>query len=157
MSADRLALILARQKEAHDQRTAESEEERRRALEKERRVEKLLETWTATQGSLRAVVAELNAAMTANGVVLSHREETFLAGVRHSAEIGYAQPPEYVSTGLSLRLYLNAQGLLTVAIVGMGRPIKNEKMKLGDFVERVQREWLLDFLEITVEAEADRK
>lgn len=157
MSGDRLALILAKQKQAHDQRTAASEEKRRRELEKERRVQKLLETWIATQDTLRAVVAELNRAMQANGVKLKYQEETSLAGVRHSAEITYAQPQEYISTGLSLRLYLNAQGSLTVAIVGMGRPIKNEKIKLADFVEDVQRGWLLDFLEATAEVEAGQK
>ncbi|HYJ81241.1 MAG TPA: hypothetical protein VEW26_00130, partial [Allosphingosinicella sp.] len=104
MSADRLALILARQKQAHDQRAAASEEKRRRELEKEGRVQKLLESWAAAQASLNAVVAELNEAMEANGVTLRYREETSLAGVRHSAEIGYARPQEYISTGLSLRL-----------------------------------------------------
>ncbi|HLL29767.1 MAG TPA: hypothetical protein VK403_02110 [Allosphingosinicella sp.] len=157
MSGDRLALILAKQKQAHDQRTAASEEKRRRELEKGKRVLKLVETWTATQGSLKAVVAELNRAMQANGVTLRYREETTLPGVRHSAEITYTQPQEYISTGLSLRLYLNAQGLLTITIVGMGRPIKSEKIKLTDFVEEVQRGWLLDFLEATVEAEAGQK
>ena len=156
MSGDRLALILSRQKQAHDQRTAASEEKRRRELEKERRVQKLVETWTATQGTLRAVIAELNRAMQANGVSLEYREEPSLAGVRRSAEITYARPQEYISTGLSLRLYLNSQGLLTITIVGMGRPIKNEKIKLTDFVEEVQRDWLLDFLEATAEAEAGR-
>ncbi|HET9637816.1 MAG TPA: hypothetical protein VFP12_01265 [Allosphingosinicella sp.] len=154
MSGDRLALILARQKQAYDQRTAASEEKRRRELEKERRVQKLLDAWTATQATLRAVVAELNRAMQANGVSLRHREETSLAGALRSAEITYAQPQEYISTGLSLRLYLSSQGLLTVTIAGMGRPIKNEKIKLTDFVEEVQRAWLLDFLEATAEAEA---
>ena len=157
MSGDRLALILAKQKQAHDQRTAASEEKRRRELEKERRVQKLLETWTAAQAGLRGVVAELNRAMQANGVALRYREENSLAGVRHSAEISYAQPQEYISTGLSLRLFLNAQGQLTVTIVGMGRPIKSEKMKLSDFTEEVQRGWLLDFLEATAEVEAGRK
>ncbi|HYJ81663.1 MAG TPA: hypothetical protein VEW26_02320, partial [Allosphingosinicella sp.] len=71
--------------------------------------------------------------------------------------ITYARPQEYISTGLSLRLYLNAQGLLTITIVGMGRPIKSEKMKLPDFVQEVQRSWLLDFLEATAEAEAGQK
>jgi len=157
MSGDRLALILAMQKQAHDQRTAVSEEKRRRELEKERRVQKLLETWTASQATLNAVIAELNRAMQANGVVLRCREETPLAGVRRSAEIIYAQPQEYISTGLSLRLYLNSQGLLTITIAGMGRPIKNEKIKLTDFVEEVQRGWLLDFLEATAEAEAGQR
>jgi hypothetical protein len=157
MSGDRLALILARQKQAYDQRTAELEEKRRHELEKERRVQKLLETWLATQASLQAVVEELNQAMQANGVSLRYREEPSLAGVRHTAVITYAQPQEYISTGLSLRLYLNAQGLLTVTIIGMGRPIKNEKMKLADFAEDVQRNWLLDFLEATSEAEAGLK
>jgi hypothetical protein len=156
MSGDRLALILARQKQAHDQRAAASEEKRRRELEKERRVQKLLETWDATQATLKGIVAELNRAMQGNGVALRHREET-LAGVRRSAEITYAQPQEYISTGLSLRLYLNSQGLLTVTILGMGRPIKNEKLKLTDFVDEVQRSWLLDFLEATAEAEAERR
>jgi hypothetical protein len=157
MSGDRLALILARQKQAHDQRSAASEEKRRRELEKERRVQKLLETWAATQATLGAVIAELNQAMQANGVSLRYREETPLPGVRRSAEITYAQPREYISMGLSLRLYLNSQGLLTIAIVGMGRPIKNDKMKLADFVESVQRGWLLDFLEATAEAEAGQQ
>ena len=157
MSADRLALILARQKQAYDERTAASEEKRRRELEKERRVQRLLETWGASQAGLRAVVAELNGAMGANGVTLRYREESSLAGARHSAEISYAQPQEYVATGLSLRLYLSSQGQLTVTILGMGRPIKSEKMKLTDFVEEVQRAWLLDFLEATAEAEAERR
>ena len=157
MSGDRLALILAKQKQSHDLRAAASEEKRRRELEKERRVQKLLETWTATQASLRAVIAELNRAMQANGVALKYREEAPPAGVSRTAEITYAEPQEYVLTGLSLRLYLNSQGLLTVTIVGMGRPIKNEKIKLSDFVEEVQRNWLLDFLEATAEAEAERK
>lgn len=156
MSGERLALILARQKQAYDQRTAASEEKRRRELEKERRVQKLLETWTATQATLRAVIAELNRAMQANGVSLKYREEASPAGVSRTAEVTYAQPQEYIATGLSLRLYLNSQGLLTVTIVGVGRPIKNEKIKLSDFVEEVQRAWLLDFLEATAEAEAGR-
>jgi hypothetical protein len=157
MSGDRLALILTRQKQAYDQRTAESEEKRRRELEKERRVQKLLETWNDTQVSLRAVIAELNRVMQTNGVSLRYREETSLAGVRRSAEITYDRPQEYILTGLSLRLYLNSQGLLTITIVGMGRPIKNEKIKLTDFVEEVQRGWLLDFLEATAEAEAGER
>ncbi|HEU0133377.1 MAG TPA: hypothetical protein VFR28_01015 [Allosphingosinicella sp.] len=157
MSGDRLALILAKQKQAHDQRTAELEEQRRRELEKERRVQKLLEAWSHSQATLKAVVAELNQAMKANGVVLRHREETSLAGLRRSAEITYDQPQEYISMGLSLRLYLSSQGLLTVAIVGLGRPIKNEKIKLTDFVEEVQRAWLLDFLEATADAEAGER
>ena len=157
MSGDRLALILARQKQAHDQRTAALEEKRRRELEKERRVQKHLETWIASQTTLRGVIADLNGAMQANGVALSYREETPLAGVRRSAEITYAQPQEYISTGLSLRLYLNSQGLLTVTIAGMGRPIKSEKIKLTDFVEEVQRGWLLDLLEATVEVEAGQR
>ncbi|HEX8309084.1 MAG TPA: hypothetical protein VF645_11780 [Allosphingosinicella sp.] len=154
MSGDRLALILARQKQAHDQRTAALEEKRRQELAKARRVQDLLATWTATQESLKAVVAELNGAMRDNGVALRYREETTLAGTRHSAEITYAQPQEYISTGLSLRMFLNARGILTVTIVGMGRPIKNAQIKLGEFAEDVQREWLLDFLEATAEAEA---
>lgn len=157
MSGDRLALILARQKHSYDQRAAASEEKRRRELEKERRVQKLLETWTAAQAALRAVIEELNRAMQANGVALKYREEVSPAGVSRTAEVTYAQPQEYVSTGLSLRLYLNSQGLLTVTIVGMGRPIKNEKMKLSEFVEDVQREWLLDLLEATAEAEAGQR
>lgn len=157
MSGDRLALILAKQKQAHDQRTAALEEKRRRELEKERRVQKHLETWSASQAALRAVVADLNRAMQANGVALSYREETPLAGVSRSAEVRYAQPQEYISTGLSLRLYLNSQGLLTVTIAGMGRPIKSEKIKLTDFVEEVQRGWLLDLLEATAEAEAGQR
>jgi hypothetical protein len=157
MSSDRLALILARQKQAYDERTAASDERRRRELEKERRVQKLLQTWGASQAGLRAVVAEFNRAMEANGVTLRYREESSLAGARHSAEITYAQPQEYVSTGLSLRLYLSSQGQLTVTILGMGRPIKSEKIKLTDFVEEVQRAWLLDFLEATAEAEAERR
>jgi hypothetical protein len=157
MSGDRLALILAKQKQAHDQRTAASEEKRRRELEKERRVHKLLETWAASQATLRAVIADLNRAMQANGVSLRYREETSLAGVRRSAEITYDRPQEYISTGLSLRLYLNSQGLLTVTIVGMGRPIKSEKIKLTDFREEAQRGWLLDFLEATVEVEAGQR
>ncbi|HEX8379331.1 MAG TPA: hypothetical protein VF619_02130 [Allosphingosinicella sp.] len=157
MSGDRLALILAKQKQAHDQRTAAFEEKRRRELEKERRVQKLLEAWSDTQTTLKAVVAELNQAMQANGVSLRHREETSLAGLRRSAEITYAKPQEYVSMGLSLRLYLSSQGVLTVAIVGMGRPIKNEKIKLADFVEEVQRAWLMDFLEATADAEAGER
>lgn len=156
MSGDRLALILARQKQAYDQRTAASEEKRRRELEKERRVQKLLDTWIATQATLRAVIEELNRAMQANGVSLKYREEASPAGVSRTGEVTYAEPQEYILTGLSLRLYLNSQGLLTVTIVGMGRPIKNEKMKLTDFVEEVQRGWLLDFLEATAEAEAER-
>ncbi|HEX8124301.1 MAG TPA: hypothetical protein VF548_01830 [Allosphingosinicella sp.] len=157
MSADRLARILARQKQAYDERLAASEEKRRRELDKERRVQKLLETWVASQVTLRAVVEELNSAMEANGVTLRYREESSLAGARHSAEITYAQPQEYVSTGLSLRLYLSSQGQLTVTILGMGRPIKSEKIKLTDFVEEVQRAWLLDFLEATAEAEAGHR
>ncbi|HEX8481337.1 MAG TPA: hypothetical protein VF650_05505 [Allosphingosinicella sp.] len=157
MSGDRLALILAKQKQAHEQRTAALEEKRRRELEKESRVQKLLEAWSDSQTTLRAVVAELNQAMQANGVSLRHREETSLAGLRRSAEISYDQPQEYVSMGLSLRLYLSSQGVLTVAIVGMGRPIKNEKIKLADFVEEVQRAWLLDFLEATADAEAGER
>ncbi|HEY0086292.1 MAG TPA: hypothetical protein VGB65_10330 [Allosphingosinicella sp.] len=157
MSGDRLALILARQKQGHDQRTAASEETRRREMEKERRVQKLGETWAASQNTLRGVVAELNGAMEANGVALRYREETALAGARHYAEITYAQPREYVSTGLCLRLNANAQGLLTVTIAGTGRPIKSEKIKLTDFVEDVQRGWLLDLLEATPEAEAGRR
>ena len=154
MSGDRLALILAKQKQSYDLRTASSEEKRRRELEKERRVQKLLETWIATQASLRAVIAELNRAMQANGVSLKYREDVSPAGVSRTAEVTYAKPQEYILTGLSLRLYLNSQGLLTVTIVGMGRPIKNEKIKLSDFVEEVQRAWLLDLLETTAEAEA---
>jgi hypothetical protein len=157
MSADRLALILANQKRAHDQRTAASEEQRQRELEKERRVHRLLETWNDSQVTLRAVVAELNQAMQPNGVSLRYREETSLAGLRRSAEITYDRPQEYVLMGLSLRLYLSSQGLLTIAIVGMGRPIKNEKIKLTDFVEEVQRTWLLDLLEATADAEAGEK
>jgi hypothetical protein len=157
MSRDRLALILAKQKQVYDQRTAASEEVRRRELEKERRVQTLLKTWDETQVTLRAVIAELNRAMQANGVSLRYREETSLAGVRRSAEITYDRPQEYILTGLSLRLYLNSQGLLTVTIVGMGRPIKNEKIKLTDFGEDVQRGWLLDFLEATAEAEAGER
>ena len=87
MSADRLARILARQKQAYDERLAASEEKRRRELDKERRVQKLLETWVASQVTLRAVVEELNSAMEANGVTLRYREESSLAGARHSAEI----------------------------------------------------------------------
>jgi hypothetical protein len=155
MSGDRLALILAKQKQAYDQRTAASEDRRRRELEKERRVQKLLEAWTAAQASLRTVIAELNRAMQANGVSLKYREEVAPAGASRTAEVTYAQPQEYVLTGLSLRLYLNSQGLLTVTIVGMGRPIKNEKIKLTDFSEDVQRAWLLDLLEATAEAEAE--
>jgi hypothetical protein len=154
MSGDRLATILAKQKQSYDLRTAASEEKRRRELEKERRVQKLVETWIASQAALRAVIAELNRAMQANGVSLKYREEVSPAGVSRTAEVTYAQPQEYISMGLSLRLYLNSQGLLTVTIVGMGRPIKNEKIKLSDFVEDVQRAWLLDFLEVTAEAEA---
>jgi hypothetical protein len=157
MSGDRLALILAKQKQAHDQRTAAAEEKRRRELEKERRVHKHLETWNVSQATLRGVIAELNRAMQANGVALAYREETSLAGVSRSAEITYAAPQDYISTGLSLRLYLNSQGLLTVTIAGMGRPIKSEKIKLTEFVEEVQRGWLLDFLEVTAEAEAERR
>jgi hypothetical protein len=157
MSGDRLALILDKQKQAHDQRTAALEEKRRRELEKERRVQKLFETWLATQTSLQAIIAELNQAMQANGASLQYREETSIAGVRRSAEITFAEPQEYISMGLSLRLYLSSQGLLTIAIVGMGRPIKNEKLKLADFVEEVQRGWLLDFLEATAEAEAGQR
>ena len=157
MSGDRLALILARQKQSYDLRAAASEEKRRRELEKERRVQKLLETWIATQASLQAVIAELNRAMQANGVSLKYREEVSPVGVTRTAEVTYAQPQEYVLTGLSLRLYLNSQGLLTVTIVGMGRPIKNEKIKLSNFVEEVQRAWLLDFLEATAEAEAGQR
>lgn len=157
MSGDRLALILAKQKQAYDQRTAESDEKRRQELEKERRVQKLLETWNDTQVSLRAVIAELNRVMQANGVSLRYREETSLAGVRRSAEITYDRPQEYILSGLSLRLYLNSQGLLTITIVGMGRPIKNEKINLTEFVEEVQRGWLLDFLEATAEAEAGER
>jgi hypothetical protein len=157
MSGDRLALILAKQKQAYDQRTAASEEQRRRQLEKERRVQTLLETWNDSQATLRAVIAELNREMQANGVSLRYREETSLAGIRRSAEITYDRPQEYILTGLSLRLYLDSQGLLTVTIVGMGRPIKNEKIKLAEFVEDVQRGWLLDFLEATAEAEAGER
>ena len=157
MSGDRLALILARQKQSYDLRAAASEEKRRRELEKERRVQKLLETWIATQASLQAVIAELNRAMQANGVSLKYREEVSPVGVTRTAEVTYEQPQEYVLTGLSLRLYLNSQGLLTVTIVGMGRPIKNEKIKLSNFVEEVQRAWLLDFLEATAEAEAGQR
>ncbi|HEX8238149.1 MAG TPA: hypothetical protein VF574_00230 [Allosphingosinicella sp.] len=157
MTADRLALILAWQKQAYDQRTAESEEMRRRVLEKERRVQNLLQTWDDSQVTLKAGIAELNRAMQANGVSLRYREETSLAGVRRSAEITYDRPQEYILTGLSLRLYLDSQGVLTVAIVGMGRPIKTEKLKLTDFVEEVQRAWLLDFLEATAEAEAGER
>ena len=154
MSEDRLALILANQKQAHDQRTAASEETRRRALEKERRVQELLETWNATRASLSAVIEDLNRAMQANGVTLRYREETSLVGARHFAEITYAQPQEYISTGLSLRLYVSGSGLLTITIVGMARPIKNAQMKLSDFGPEVQRSWLLDFLEATAEAES---
>ncbi|MEO7825957.1 MAG: hypothetical protein ABIR60_02350 [Allosphingosinicella sp.] len=157
MSGDRLALILARQKQAHDQRTAASEEKRRHELAKERRVQELLETWTATQRSLQAIVVELNESMQANGVMLKYREETTLAGARYSAVISYAQPQEYILTGLFLRLYSNARGLLTISIMGVGRPIKNDKIKLSDFGEEVQRSWLLDFLEVTAEAEAGQK
>ena len=157
MSEDRLALILAKQKQAYDQRTAASEEQRRRVMEKERRVQNLLETWNDSQVTLRAVIAELNREMQGNGVSLRYREETSLAGVRRSAEITYDRPQEYILTGLSLRLYLDSKGLLTVTIVGMGRPIKNEKIELTDFVEDVQRGWLLDFLEATAEAEAGER
>ncbi|MET1110665.1 MAG: hypothetical protein ABWX67_03970 [Allosphingosinicella sp.] len=157
MSGDRLALILAKQKHSYDQRTAASEEKRRRELEKERRVQKLLESWTAAQATMQAVIAELNRAMQANGVSLKYREEVSPAGVSRTGEVTYAQPQEYILTGLSLRLYLNSQGLLTVTILGMGRPIKNEKMKLSDFGEEVQRGWLLDFLEATAEAEAEAR
>ncbi|HEX8667748.1 MAG TPA: hypothetical protein VF727_05175 [Allosphingosinicella sp.] len=157
MSEDRLALILARQKQAHDQRTAALEDKRRRELEKDRRVQQLLETWNARQGSLKAVIAELNGAMRANGVTLRYQEQTSLVGARHSAEIGYVEPHEYIATGLSLRLFASARGLLTITIVGMGRPIKNDQMKLTDFSEEVQRTWLLDFLEATAEAETERK
>ena len=76
VSGDRLALILAKQKQAHDQRTAASEEKRRRELEKERRVQKLVETWSAAQAGLKAVVEELNRAMQANGVSLNFLEAT---------------------------------------------------------------------------------
>jgi hypothetical protein len=157
MSEDRLALILARQKQAHDQRTAALEEKRRLELEKERRVQELLEAWNATQASLKAVVAELNGTMQANGVTLRYREETSFVGARHAAEITYAQPQEYILTGLSLRLFVSARGLLTITIVGMGRPIKSEKIKLTDFTQDLQRCWLLDFLEATADAESGQK
>ncbi len=155
--SDRLALILARQKQAHDQRTAASEEKRRQVLEKERRVQELLNSWNATQGSLRAVVEDLNTAMQANGVALRYLEVTTSVGVRYAAEITYSQPQEYVATGLSLRLYVNVHGQLTITIVGTGRPIKSEQMKLADFDEDAQRNWLLDFLEATSEVESGRK